>query len=558
MTDLRIERPVEVTVVIPTHNRSSFLRVALATVMAQRDAAVHTIVVDDGSIDDTSSVACAVDEARVTVLRHETARGVSLARNTGLAHVTTEWVAFLDDDDVLGPDHVAQMLAAARGHPTATRVGLVYSGYIVTDRNRVPVSDVVATSDADVFTELLSSNAVGPPSAVLLRTDAVRALGGFDEKLSILADWDLWIRMSQEYDLVRCDAMQVGYMRHSNNMHFAGDRFVREMSRLQAKHGAAAAARGRSLLGRDFPLHIAASYRAGGRRARASAWYLRSFAGTRNPRHLALAAGLLLGERAIERSRLRGRSGPAPVVEWLEEVQRLQGQSGTESPDDLDRVERPPNRPRASLESAARGLRRSGRWALRPIAARRSRPFHLDEQDAPEWEERAETAVDLAAAVFAGDSNADGDMVVRVADLGCGNMRLRRILQARLPFRHSYSGYDLLPQSETIGRVDLSSELPPGEFDLMFCLGVLEYLHDVPAFLARLREHCRLGVISYAIADTPNPITPAERRAFGWTSDYTQADLQRELEHHGFAVRDFTLTNAARTGVWVIRPAGPV
>ena len=315
----------DITVVIPTHDRWPLLRVALGTVLTQRNARVRAIVVDDCSSDETPEALNALDDERVLVLRQDVCRGVSAARNRGLAQVSTEWVAFLDDDDVFGPDHVAGMLRAAAQRADSEHVGLVYSGYIVTDRQRRPLSAAPAAAEDGVPTELLSSNVLGPPSAVLLRTEAVRDIGGFDEGLSILADWDLWIRISQRYAIGRCPELQVGYMRHATNMSLAGDRFAREMTYFEEKHGTAAAAYGRRLLGEPVRLQIAAAHRASDRRLLASAWYLRSFASSRRPWHLARAAGVLLGERAIARSGLRRAAGPAPVVGWLEDIRRAEG-----------------------------------------------------------------------------------------------------------------------------------------------------------------------------------------------------------------------------------------
>jgi hypothetical protein len=320
MAAVRSQSEFDVSVVIPTHDRWPLVQVALRSVLAQRDARVRAIVVDDCSSHETGEALDQLQDERLIVLHHDVCRGVSAARNSGLAEVDTEWVSFLDDDDVLGPDHLAGMLRAPANHREAGEVGLVYSGYVVTDRDRRPVRASTAVPEEDVSSELLSANVVGPPSAVVLRTQAVRSIGGFDEQLSILADWDMWIRISRHVVLVRSPELHVGYMRHPNNMHLAGDRFLHEMTHFEAKHGAAAAAHGRRLLDGTLPLHIAALHRAAGRRFRASAWYLRGFLDSRSPRHLALAAGVLLGERAIERSGMRKVPTPPPVVCWLDEL----------------------------------------------------------------------------------------------------------------------------------------------------------------------------------------------------------------------------------------------
>ena len=55
---------------------------------------------------------------------------------------------------------------------------------------------VPAADPASLLPRLLRTNAIGSPSAVLARTELVRAVGGFDEELALLADWDLWLRLA--------------------------------------------------------------------------------------------------------------------------------------------------------------------------------------------------------------------------------------------------------------------------------------------------------------------------------------------------------------------------
>lgn len=108
-----------VTVVVPTHDRLGLVRRTLATVLAQRDVDVRVVVVDDGSEDGTFEAFSASRDARVHVVRNERATGVAGARNRGLEEVASDWVAFLDDDDLWAPDKLASQLAAAAATPEA-------------------------------------------------------------------------------------------------------------------------------------------------------------------------------------------------------------------------------------------------------------------------------------------------------------------------------------------------------------------------------------------------------------------------------------------------------
>src|SRR5690348_694187 len=95
----------DISVVIPTRNRWDLLsRSGLSAALMQEDVDVEIIVVDDGSTDETPARLAALEDPRVTVIRHDQPRGVAAARNRGIAAARGEWLAFLDDDDLWAPD----------------------------------------------------------------------------------------------------------------------------------------------------------------------------------------------------------------------------------------------------------------------------------------------------------------------------------------------------------------------------------------------------------------------------------------------------------------------
>jgi glycosyltransferase involved in cell wall biosynthesis len=309
--------PGSVAVVVPTRDRWPLLRTAVASALAQEDVDAQFVVVDDGSVDETASELEAVSDPRLVVLRHDRPRGVSAARNLGLSRVTATWITFLDDDDVWAPRHLATMLDAARAPELdAARVGLVYSGHLVVNGDREVIGTSPAPPLSDVHGRMHTFNFIGCPSRVVLRTQAARDVGGFDIRLSILADWDMWVRVIATTSCVRCPELLVAYMLHARAMHLDGDGLLAELAVLQRKHGWDLRVPGDML-----PSFVAEAYRASGRRLRAARWYLRAFRTQRTRRDLGRAVGMLLGERLIELSGLRQRTPIDPSVgTWLERV----------------------------------------------------------------------------------------------------------------------------------------------------------------------------------------------------------------------------------------------
>jgi glycosyltransferase involved in cell wall biosynthesis len=122
-----MSNPPQISVVIPTYNRAKVVGKALESVFAQSLQPAEIIVVNDGSKDDTREVLASYGN-RITAINQENG-GLSAARNAGIQAATTEWIAFLDDDDEYAPDRLAIAVETIARHPDidvhATNTALV-------------------------------------------------------------------------------------------------------------------------------------------------------------------------------------------------------------------------------------------------------------------------------------------------------------------------------------------------------------------------------------------------------------------------------------------------
>jgi glycosyltransferase involved in cell wall biosynthesis len=310
-----------VSVVIPTRDRWPLLsRTALRAARGQVDVDLEIVVVDDGSVDGTADRLDALADDRLRVLRHDRPRGVSRARNAGIASARGEWVAFLDDDDVWAPRKLRLQLEAARREDAA----LVYAGAVWVDYELRFLYGHTAPDPATLASALMRWNVLwGGCSNVLVRTDLVRELGGFDEDLHQLGDWDLWIRLALAGVAARADDVLVGLVAHRQSMLLVDRRDVfLEFERLSEKHRKVAARVGHGPDRALFARWVAAGHLRAGRRAMAARTYLR---GNHDPGNVVRAAGAVLGSHAMRAgSRLRARlfggdgvHGTAVEPAWL-------------------------------------------------------------------------------------------------------------------------------------------------------------------------------------------------------------------------------------------------
>ncbi|MEW6297062.1 MAG: glycosyltransferase family A protein [Thermodesulfobacteriota bacterium] len=180
----------KVSVIVPTYNRCELLREALASVCAQTYQDFELIVVDDGSTDDT---AAAVHEFAGVHYVWQPNRGVSAARNHGVALSQGEWVAFLDSDDLWQPRKLETQMAFV----TARRDAEICQTEELWLRHGVRVNPQQKhrKPSGDIFARSLERCLVSP-SAVMLRRGLFERVGGFDERLPACEDYDLWLRIA--------------------------------------------------------------------------------------------------------------------------------------------------------------------------------------------------------------------------------------------------------------------------------------------------------------------------------------------------------------------------
>lgn len=239
---------MDISVVIPTHNRAHTLPRALDSVLGQTVPPAEIIVVNDGSTDTTAALLA----ERYPQVHHLSTdnQGVSAARNAGIRASRGDWIALLDSDDAWKPEKLALQVRAIRDHAGQR---LCHTEEIWIRRGvRVNPMKKHAKRGGHIFRDCLPLCVISPSSA-LLRRDLFDDIGLFDEELPACEDYDLWLRVCAREAVLFVDApLTVKYGGHEDQLsrrHWGMDRFriralekVLASGRLGADDGAAAAA----------------------------------------------------------------------------------------------------------------------------------------------------------------------------------------------------------------------------------------------------------------------------------------------------------------------------
>lgn len=205
----------KVTVVIPAYNAMKYLPETIDNLLQQTLEDFEAIVVNDGSSDETEEWVSQITDPRIKLVSQEN-QGLSGARNTGIAHASCEYIAFLDADDLWEPTKLEKQVKCLDENP---EVGLVYTWVALMDESSQPTGRTFK-SDAEgyVWKQLIESNIVGCGSVAMVRRQCFEQCGVFDRNLrSFVEDWDMWLRLAPHYPFKVVKEPLVYYRQVSNS-----------------------------------------------------------------------------------------------------------------------------------------------------------------------------------------------------------------------------------------------------------------------------------------------------------------------------------------------------
>lgn len=215
----------KIDVIIPVYNGANFIIEAIESVVNQTLPPHKIIVVDDGSTDNTYATVylySKTSKIEINIVKKENG-GLSSARNAGISASTADFIAFLDADDVWFKEKLEKQMRVFTSS-NFKNLGLVYCKYdlIKIDGQKdsknyiVPLDKKIKGS---VFNKILESNKIlASGSGVLIKRGVFNTVGNFDETLNFCEDWDMWIRITEKFEIDYSNEILVSIRRHGKNM----------------------------------------------------------------------------------------------------------------------------------------------------------------------------------------------------------------------------------------------------------------------------------------------------------------------------------------------------
>ena len=185
-----------VSVICIVYNSMAYLPETVASVLAQTLTDFELIIVDDGSSDNVAEWVSVLTDGRIKLVSQAN-QGISGARNTGIQHARSEYLAFLDGDDLWEPTKLEQQVAVLAAQP---EVGLVHTYVELVEQDGSRTNRVVKeNASGNVLAQVLVKNPIVTGSVPMVRHNCFEKVGVFDPDLSFSEDWEMWARIAANY-----------------------------------------------------------------------------------------------------------------------------------------------------------------------------------------------------------------------------------------------------------------------------------------------------------------------------------------------------------------------
>jgi glycosyltransferase involved in cell wall biosynthesis len=211
-------RPV-VSIIMPVFNRLRYIGAAVDSVFDQSFRDWELLIADDGSGPDTQAYLRTIDDGlRVKVIWLPHSGNPAAVRNAALRQAVGEYIAFLDSDDVWMPDKLRTQIMSLRSH-----IGLEwgYTGFSLVDHSGNPLRGTQAKRcsvvDGKILDRLIREEALVVTPSVVARRDLIARVGGYNEKLLVCEDYELWLRLASRSEADFVDQQLVRVRRHQEH-----------------------------------------------------------------------------------------------------------------------------------------------------------------------------------------------------------------------------------------------------------------------------------------------------------------------------------------------------
>lgn len=209
------------SVIIPLYNKQDYIEHTLQSVLNQSFVDFEVILVDDCSTDKGLTVVQKLKNDRIRIIEHEQNKGLSTSRNTGIRNAKSNYIAFLDADDVWDSQYLSELYYLITNYPEAH---LYATSYLEIYPNNITIAPKINWNNFDKndgitsnFFECNLNQPIYCPSGLCVKKDVFETIGYYNEQITFGEDVDFNIRANSSFKLAFSKKHLVNYTMYSQN-----------------------------------------------------------------------------------------------------------------------------------------------------------------------------------------------------------------------------------------------------------------------------------------------------------------------------------------------------
>ena len=200
----------KVSVILPAYNAEKYIKEAIDSIWSQTFRDFELIVINDCSKDSTEKIILSYNDPRLVYVKNEENLGVAGTLNKGLKLAKGQYIARMDADDISLPQRFEKQVAYLDSHGQVAVLGTGIQHF----GEGIPTKCwVLSHNPEQMKIDLLFACGLAHPS-IMMRTDVIRALGGYDMAFEGLEDYELWCRVAQEHQVTTLPEVLFRYRVH--------------------------------------------------------------------------------------------------------------------------------------------------------------------------------------------------------------------------------------------------------------------------------------------------------------------------------------------------------
>ncbi len=210
------ETAATISIVMPMYNAAPYLREAIHSILSQTIPDWELVIIDDCSSDNSAEIAAGFKDERIRLFSFPAKKGISEALNYGISLSKSEFVGRMDADDICVANRFETQLRFLASHPEIALVGSALKTF--------PTPEVAWTSPEehrDIRLEMMFRNPFYHPTVIFRRAAFESLAEGYRPEFEPAEDFDLWERMSRNFQVANMPDILLHYRRHTDQVSFA-------------------------------------------------------------------------------------------------------------------------------------------------------------------------------------------------------------------------------------------------------------------------------------------------------------------------------------------------